>query len=117
MAYITAVVMNSGGVAILWRRSARAGAAALAIIYFIYHLLVASTLYGASLSWVSNSCLYRRVGRSGHGTHRVRSRSAHPHVSGNAQFIMATVAANDSDHPLDIWTLLNRIRRKPFDEY
>jgi uncharacterized membrane protein YphA (DoxX/SURF4 family) len=35
-AYITAVWMIAGGAAILWRRTAKAGAAALAIIYFIF---------------------------------------------------------------------------------
>jgi uncharacterized membrane protein YphA (DoxX/SURF4 family) len=38
LAYITAVWMIAGGVAILWRRSARAGAAALAVIYLIFAL-------------------------------------------------------------------------------
>jgi uncharacterized membrane protein YphA (DoxX/SURF4 family) len=36
LAYITAVWMIAGGVAILWRGSARAGALALASIYFIF---------------------------------------------------------------------------------
>jgi uncharacterized membrane protein len=35
-AYITAIWMIAGGAAILWRRSAKAGAAALAVIYFIF---------------------------------------------------------------------------------
>jgi uncharacterized membrane protein YphA (DoxX/SURF4 family) len=36
LACITGIVMLAGGLAILWRRSARAGAAALAIIYFVF---------------------------------------------------------------------------------
>jgi len=36
LAYITAVWMIVGGAAILWRRSARAGGAMLAVIYFIF---------------------------------------------------------------------------------
>jgi uncharacterized membrane protein YphA (DoxX/SURF4 family) len=47
LAYITAVVMIAGGVAILWRRSARAGAAALAVIYFIFALFWLPRLYTA----------------------------------------------------------------------
>lgn len=47
LAYITAVVMMVGGVAILWRRSARAGAAALAIIYFIFTVFWLPRLYTA----------------------------------------------------------------------
>jgi uncharacterized membrane protein len=35
-AYITAVWLVVGGAAIMWRRTARAGAAALAIVYFIF---------------------------------------------------------------------------------
>jgi len=35
-AYITAVWMITGGAAILWRRTAKAGAAALAVIYFMF---------------------------------------------------------------------------------
>ena len=47
MAYTTAIVMIAGGVAILWRRSARAGAAALAIIYFIFAIFWFPRLYTA----------------------------------------------------------------------
>jgi len=36
LAYITAIWMIAGGAAILWRRSARIGAAALAVIYFVF---------------------------------------------------------------------------------
>jgi uncharacterized membrane protein YphA (DoxX/SURF4 family) len=36
LAYITAVWMIAGGAAILWRRGARAGGAALAVIYFVF---------------------------------------------------------------------------------
>jgi uncharacterized membrane protein len=36
LAYVTAIWMIAGGAAILWRRSARAGGAALAIIYFVF---------------------------------------------------------------------------------
>ena len=36
LAYITAIWMIVGGAAILWRRSARAGGAALAVIYFVF---------------------------------------------------------------------------------
>src|SRR5260370_16966343 len=35
-AYITAICMIAGGSAILWRRTAKVGAAALAVIYFIF---------------------------------------------------------------------------------
>jgi uncharacterized membrane protein YphA (DoxX/SURF4 family) len=47
MAYITAIVMIVGGVAILWRRSARAGAASLAIIYFVFTVFWFPRLYTA----------------------------------------------------------------------
>jgi uncharacterized membrane protein len=47
LAYITAVVMIAGGVAILWRRSARAGAAVLAVIYFIFAVFWLPRLYTA----------------------------------------------------------------------
>lgn len=47
LAYITAVVMVVGGVAILWRRSARAGAAGLAIIYFIFTIFWLPRLFTA----------------------------------------------------------------------
>ncbi len=46
-AYITAVWMIAGGVAILWRRSARAGGAALAIIYFVFTVFWLPRLYTA----------------------------------------------------------------------
>lgn len=46
-AYITAIVMIAGGVAILWRRSARAGGAALAIIYFVFTVFWLPRLYWA----------------------------------------------------------------------
>jgi len=48
-AYITAFWMIAGGVAILWRRSARAGAAALAVIYFIFALFWLPRFYTAPL--------------------------------------------------------------------
>ena len=47
LAYITAVVMIAGGVLILWRRSARAGAGALAAIYFIFAIFWLPRLYTA----------------------------------------------------------------------
>ena len=47
LAYITAVWMIAGGVAILWRRSARAGGAALAIIYFVFTVFWLPRLYTA----------------------------------------------------------------------
>jgi uncharacterized membrane protein YphA (DoxX/SURF4 family) len=46
-AYITAMVMIAGGVAILWRRSARAGGAALAIIYSVFTVFWVPRLYWA----------------------------------------------------------------------
>jgi hypothetical protein len=47
LAYITAVWMFAGGVAILWRRSARAGAAALAGIYFVFAVFWLPRFYTA----------------------------------------------------------------------
>jgi hypothetical protein len=47
LAYITAIWMIAGGVAILWRRSARAGGAALAIIYFVFTVFWLPRLYTA----------------------------------------------------------------------
>jgi uncharacterized membrane protein YphA (DoxX/SURF4 family) len=47
LAYITAVWMIAGGVAILWRRSARAGGAALALIYFAFTVFWVPRLYTA----------------------------------------------------------------------
>jgi len=47
LAYITAVWMIAGGVAILWRRSARAGAAALASIYFVFAVFWLPRFYTA----------------------------------------------------------------------
>jgi uncharacterized membrane protein len=46
-AYITAVWMIAGGAAILWRRSARAGGAALGIIYFVFAVFWLPRLYWA----------------------------------------------------------------------
>jgi uncharacterized membrane protein YphA (DoxX/SURF4 family) len=47
LAYITAVWMTAGGAAILWRRSARAGGAALAIIYFVFAIFWLPRFYTA----------------------------------------------------------------------
>jgi uncharacterized membrane protein YphA (DoxX/SURF4 family) len=47
LAYITAVWMIAAGLAILWRRSARAGGAALAIIYFVFAIFWLPRLYTA----------------------------------------------------------------------
>jgi uncharacterized membrane protein len=47
LAYITGIWMIAGGVAILWRRSARAGGAALAIIYFVFTVFWLPRLYWA----------------------------------------------------------------------
>jgi uncharacterized membrane protein YphA (DoxX/SURF4 family) len=47
LAYITAVWMIAGGVAILWRCSARVGGAALAIIYFVFTVFWLPRLYWA----------------------------------------------------------------------
>ena len=47
-AYITAIWMIAGGVAILWRRSARAGGAALAIIYLAFTVFWLPRLYTAT---------------------------------------------------------------------
>lgn len=49
MAYITAVVLIAGGLAILRRRSARPGAAVLAIIYFIFTIFWFPRLHTAPL--------------------------------------------------------------------
>jgi uncharacterized membrane protein YphA (DoxX/SURF4 family) len=46
-AYITAVWMIAGGAAILWRRSAKAGAVATAVIYFIFALFWSPRFYSA----------------------------------------------------------------------
>ncbi|SRR6266851_28288 len=46
-AYITAVWMITGGAAILWRRTAKAGAAALAVIYFIFAVFWLPRFYWA----------------------------------------------------------------------
>jgi uncharacterized membrane protein YphA (DoxX/SURF4 family) len=47
LAYITAAWMIAGGLAILLRRSARAGGAALAIIYFVFAIFWLPRLYTA----------------------------------------------------------------------
>jgi uncharacterized membrane protein YphA (DoxX/SURF4 family) len=47
LAYLTAVWMIAGGVAILWRRSARVGAAALASIYFVFAVFWLPRFYTA----------------------------------------------------------------------
>ncbi len=47
LAYVAGFVMVAGGIAILWRRSARTGAAALAIIYFVFALFWFPRLYTA----------------------------------------------------------------------
>ena len=47
LAYITGIWMIAGGAAILWRRSARAGAAALASIYFVFTVFWLPRLYTA----------------------------------------------------------------------
>jgi uncharacterized membrane protein YphA (DoxX/SURF4 family) len=46
-AYITAIWMIAGGTAILWRQTAKAGAAALAVIYFIFAVFWLPRLYTA----------------------------------------------------------------------
>lgn len=47
LAYITAIWMIAGGATILWRRTARAGGAALAIIYFVFAIFWLPRLYTA----------------------------------------------------------------------
>ena len=47
LAYITAVWMIAGGVAVLWRRSALVGAAALASIYFVFAVFWLPRFYTA----------------------------------------------------------------------
>jgi uncharacterized membrane protein YphA (DoxX/SURF4 family) len=47
LAYFTAVWMIAGSVAILWRQSARAGAAALAGIYFVFAVFWLPRFYTA----------------------------------------------------------------------
>lgn len=47
LAYITGAWMIAGGLAILWRRSARAGGATLAIIYFVFTAFWLPRLYSA----------------------------------------------------------------------
>ena len=47
LAYIAAVWMIAGGAAILWRHSARAGGAALAIIYFVFAIFWLPRFYTA----------------------------------------------------------------------
>jgi uncharacterized membrane protein YphA (DoxX/SURF4 family) len=47
LAYITAVWMIAAGAAILWRRSARAGGAALAVIYFVFAIFWLPRFYTA----------------------------------------------------------------------
>lgn len=47
LAYITAIWMIAGGAAILWRRTAKAGAAALAIIYFVFAVFWVPRFYTA----------------------------------------------------------------------
>jgi uncharacterized membrane protein YphA (DoxX/SURF4 family) len=47
LAYITAVWMIAGGAAILWRRTAKAGGAALAVIYFVFTVFWLPRLYWA----------------------------------------------------------------------
>ena len=47
LAYLTAVWMIAGGMAILWRRTARAGGAALAVIYFVFAVFWLPRFYTA----------------------------------------------------------------------
>jgi len=47
MAYITGVWMIAAGVAILWRRSAKAGAVALALIYLVFTIFWLPRFYNA----------------------------------------------------------------------
>lgn len=49
LAYITALWMIAGGTAILWRRGARAGAAALTLIYFVFAVFWLPRFYTAPL--------------------------------------------------------------------
>ena len=49
LAYVTGAWMIAGGMAILWRRSARAGAAALTSIYFIFAVFWLPRFYTAPL--------------------------------------------------------------------
>jgi uncharacterized membrane protein YphA (DoxX/SURF4 family) len=47
LAYIAAIWLIAGGAAIMWRATARAGAAALAIIYFIFAAFLFPRFYTA----------------------------------------------------------------------
>src|SRR5436190_20083691 len=47
LAYITAVYEIFGGVAILWRRTARAGAVMLTILYSIFAMLWVPQIFGS----------------------------------------------------------------------
>src|SRR5579864_9064813 len=47
LAYITGIWMIAGGAAILWRRSARAGGATLAVIYFVFAVFWLPRFYTA----------------------------------------------------------------------
>ena len=57
-AYLTAVWLIVGGAAILWRQSARAGAAALAILYGIFAVFSFPRLYTAPLVFGHRPAVY-----------------------------------------------------------
>ncbi len=108
LAYISALWMIAGGAAILWRRSARAGGAALASIYFVFAMFWLPRFYTAPHFLGIRIPVFIGV-LTGVGIELIAfaRRSTGLRVAGNAQFVMA---ANDSYYSLDIWTLLNHLR-------
>jgi uncharacterized membrane protein YphA (DoxX/SURF4 family) len=111
LAYITAVAMIAGGVAILWRRSARTGAAVLAVVYFIFAVFWLPRLYTAPHFRGFRIPVYIGV-LAGVGMELIAfTAGALVYASLSSSSWPRTI----SYYPLDIWTLLNRLRLEPFD--
>jgi hypothetical protein len=117
LAYITAVWMIAGGAAILWRGTAKAGAAALAVIYFVFTVFWLPRLYTAPHFLGLRISVYVGV-LAGFGSQLIVAAAGALvyAVAGNAQFSLI-LAANDSYRPLDIWALLSRLRLGAFDRH
>ena len=92
-AYITGVWMIAGGAAILWRQTAKAGAAALAVIYFIFAVFWLPRFYTAPHFLGFRIPVYIGV-LGGLGTQLI--------VVAAGALIYASLARNDSSWPRTI---------------
>lgn len=87
LAYVTGVWLVAAGLAILWRHSAKLGAAASAIAYLIFATFLASSvLCRNSCTWMANQRLIRRHFRARSAANAGRSGSNHLRLDGVTGF-------------------------------